>query len=394
MVVENKEGVETLVKPVGPKPTPTLEEFVSSRCTDNSNGVRFVKHFGETAKHSKSHGWLVYDGARWKRDPKAARELAQNLPALIRGEVRELEFTGDLSGTEGLRRYESFVKALGKHAATTGSSKGIDSALREAAVKPGVKADDIQFDSDPFLLNCLNGTIDLRTGEHREHKRADHITKLCPVNFSSEARCPRWMAFLDEVFMGDRDLIDYVQWAVGYSMTGLVYHQIFFLMLGGGCNGKGVFIRTLADIFGEDYAQELNPEEIMAQRNARHDSGKAALAGVRFLSVGETEEGRQLNEALVKKLTGGDKIRANFMRQDGFEFYPEFKLWLATNYLPTVRDSSHGMWRRIRLIPFERTFEGAAIDPELGRKLQDEREGILAWCVEGAKRFKEEPALP
>lgn len=372
----------------------TPEEFASKHCTDDANGVRFAQNFGDKAKHSTSHGWLVYDGKRWKRDQKAVRILAQKLPEIVRGEVQRLSSSMDLRDSDTLKRFGTFTTALGKHAKYTGSSKGIDATLREAAVKDEVSADGIEFDSDIYLLNCLNGTVDLRTGELRNHRREDQITKLSPVEYVSGSPCPRWIQFLDEVFGSDGALIDYVQWLIGYSLSGSVEYQIFPILHGRGQNGKGVFIRTIANILGQDYSQEMNPEEIMVQKNARHETGLAALHGVRFVSISETEDGRRINEALVKKLTGGDKIRARFMRQDGFEFQPQFKMWLATNYRPAIKDDSFGMWRRIRLIPFDRTFEEHEKDTRLEEKLRQEMPGILVWAVQGVCQAGREPTLP
>ncbi len=372
----------------------TPEEFASLRCTDDANGDRFAEHYGEKAKHSKTHGWLVYDGKCWKRDPKAARALAQGLPSIVRREVQTLCNSIDLQGNDALRKFEGFTAALQKHAKYTGSSKGIDATLREAAVKEGVMADDIEFDSDVYLLNCSNCTIDLRTGAAREHRSEDYITKLSPVKFNPDAQCPRWNKFLDEVFQGDNELIEYVNWLIGYSLTGSVEHQIFFVFHGQGQNGKGVLMRTIWNILGEDYAMEMNPEEIMVQHNPRHETGLAALTGVRFVSISETDEGRRINAALVKKLSGGDRIRARFMRQDGFEFDPQFKMCLATNYRPVIQDDTFGMWRRIRLIPFDRTFDGSEKDSRLEITLRDELQGILAQAVKVARESHTEPFVP
>jgi putative DNA primase/helicase len=370
------------------------EDFASLRCTDVANAARFEEHFGHQVKHSASHGWMAWDGMRWKRDPKEAELLAQKLGELIRGEIKGITDQMDPQDKEAFDRFEAYINALRKWVKPSESRRGITDAMKLATCKRNINADDIPFDSDPWLLNMRNGTINLRTGNLQSHKQRDHITKLAPLEYKQDAECLRWLQFLDEIFEGDQELIDYVRWGLGYSLTGNTDHHLFFILHGNGRNGKSVLLNTIADIFGPDFAQTLNPEELMVQRSARASTDLAALDGVRFLSTIETGDSRQLNEPLIKGMCGGDKIRARFMRQNSFEFQPRLKLWMATNHRPTIKDDSFAMWERVRLIPFEREFSALEKDPQLASKLRKEAPGIMAWAIEAAKEADREPPIP
>jgi putative DNA primase/helicase len=219
-----------------------------------------------------------------------------------------------------------------------------------------------------------------------------------PHNYVPQAPCKRWLEFFDEVFKGDKELIDYLQWALGYSITGDVSQHVFFMMYGKGRNGKGALIRAMAHALGTDYFTTLNPEELLAHKHARNSTAIAALSGLRFVACQETDKGKKLNEAQVKTLTGGDRLKARFLFKDEFEFDPTFKIWLATNHKPVIDgDGAQGnLWERLRLIPFLRQFTQEEKDTGLDAKLASESEGILAWLVEGAHRAAngKEPTIP
>jgi putative DNA primase/helicase len=295
----------------------------------------------------------------------------------------------DIRDPEVAREYFRFAKRLE-------TAMCIDAVLKLARALRGIDADGETFDAPPWLLNCPNGTVDLSTGRLRLHRREDFLTKLCPTPYKPGTPCPRWQQFLREVFDGDDDLISYVQWLSGYSLTGSTEHQVFAILYGSGANGKSTFIGALHRALGSDYATNLDPETLLAQHTPRHSTDLAALHGARLATAHETADGRRLNESLIKQLTGGDRIRARFVCQDSFEFSPQLKLWLCTNHRPTIRDDTHGMWRRVRLISFRVQFDGTKCDPSLARSLAEEASGILAWAVEGAKRCAAygEPALP
>ncbi|HHV61211.1 MAG TPA: hypothetical protein GXX51_00995, partial [Firmicutes bacterium] len=223
----------------------------------------------------------------------------------------------------------------------------------------------------------------------RPHKREDLITKLAPVEYDPEAECPTWNSFLDRIMAGNKKLIRFLQKVVGYCLTGDVSEQVVFLCYGTGANGKSVFLRTLLAVLG-DYGKPIDPELLMVHRGGQHPTGLADLMGAR-LAVGiETTEGRQINEALLKWVTGGDTLKARFMRQDFFEFDPTHKLCIATNHKPQVHGTDYAFWRRIRLIPFTVTIPPDEQDKHLFEKLKAELSGILKWAVEGCLAWQRE----
>jgi P4 family phage/plasmid primase-like protien len=360
----------------------TVEEFQACCCTDVANGERFQSRYAGHAIHSDSLGWLVWDGRRFARDSKAAREFAKVISDDIRAEITVMANTFDMRDPKSAVMFQQYVDALNKWSKLSASTRGLDNILTEAKTTPGINGNALEFDVDPWLLNCLNGTIDLRTGELMSHNPDHLITKLTPIEYDPDALCPRWDQFLTEVFEGDEEVIEYVKRALAYSMTGDTSWQAWFLLHGRGENGKSRFVDVLRHVIGTDYCHEIDPEELCQQQWSKHTTERAALMGVRYLTSEETDEGRQLAEAFVKALTGGGKLRARFMRQDSFEFEPVCKLWLSTNNKPIVKDSSHGFWRRVRLIPFNACFANSPNrDPNLSQKLAAEAPGILAQLV-------------
>jgi putative DNA primase/helicase len=208
-----------------------------------------------------------------------------------------------------------------------------------------------RLDADPWLLNVANGTLDLRTGKLRSHRRSDLITRLAPVRWNPAADCPRWKAFLDEIFDEDVALIEYVQRAAGYSLTGDTSERVLLILHGEGANGKTTFLETLTAALA-DYAACTPTETLLAKRPDAIPNDVARLKGARFVTASEAGEGVQLAEARVKELTGRDRVPARFLHREWFEFCPEFKLWLATNHKPVIRGTDKAIWDRIRLVPF------------------------------------------
>ena len=239
-----------------------------------------------------------------------------------------------------------------------------------------------QLDTDRWLLNVLNGTIDLRTGDLREHRRENLITKLAPVIYDPEAACPVWLAFLNRIMCNNDVVIDFLQRAIGYALTGDTREQCLFLLYGTGANGKSTFIETLRAMLG-DYACQTDFTTFLVSRSDAVRNDLAALRGGRFVSAVEVESGRHLNEALVKQVTGGDAITARFLYQEFFTFLPQFKIFLAANHKPVIWGTDDGIWRRIRLIPFTETIPVSEQDKNLLAKLRSELPGILNWAIEG-----------
>jgi len=336
---------------------------------------------GGNLRHSKDRGWLWYNEKRWVAAEKKARRTAIKV-------AQERRKRGQVAAKDDPDIVKTYYRAAKRDA----TAAGVEAILRLAASLPGIDADDLEFDSDKWALNFHNGTVDLRTGEMREHRREDFITKIVPHNFDPAAKCPRWLLFMDEIFCGDRELVTWIQWLVGYSFTGSVHRHIFPILHGDGRNGKGAFFRAIRHALGGDYAAIVETEDLMQQRTPRNSEGIAQLRGVRFAYAQETDQGRHLNEALIKTLTGGDLIKARVLYGHLFEFAPTHTLWMATNYRPRITGTASGIWDRLRLIPFERRFLDHEQDPYLDTKLENEAQGILAWAVEGARL--DEPLIP
>mgnify|MGYP003375701289 CR=1 FL=1 len=254
------------------------------------------------------------------------------------------------------------------------------------------------LDKGHFLLNASNGTVDLQSGKLRAHERIDLLTHDVAISFDPSATAPTWMQFLNSTFAGDADLIQFVQRAVGYSLTGDVREQILLICHGVGSNGKSVFLNVLQKLLGA-LAFQAAPDLLMADKQRRHPTEQADLFGKRLVVCQETGEGRRFNETLVKQLTGGDTITARRMHEDFWQFKPTHKLWLSTNHKPEIRGTDFAIWRRIRLIPFNVKFTDdgpARKDPEMEAKLTAELPGILAWAVAGCQDWQRHglPAPP
>ncbi|SEI15018.1 putative DNA primase/helicase [Methylobacterium sp. 275MFSha3.1] len=236
------------------------------------------------------------------------------------------------------------------------------------------------WDADPWLLGTPGGTVDLRTGKLREADRADRITKLTAVAPGEKPDCPTWLKFLDDVTQGDAGYIRFLQQWAGYCLTGDTSEQALCFAYGGGGNGKGVLIHVLAGILA-DYAVNAAMETFTAAKHDRHPTEIAALRGARLVTASETEQGRQWAEARIKQLTGGDTMRARYMRQDEFEFTPVLKLLIIGNNKPGLSSVDDAARRRFNLLPF--LFKPAVPDPQLEEKLRKEWPEILRWMIEG-----------
>ena len=279
-------------------------------------------------------------------------------------------------------------RAVNAFAKSTGTARGIDAMLRLVRSEPAIAIDPSNLDSDPWLWNCETGTLDLRTGKLREHRRDDRITKLCAVKFDPRAGCGLWLQFLEDVTAGDRQLNAYLQKAVGCSLTGDVREHVLFFLYGIGANGKSTFINAVQAMMGADYAMKAPPDLLMVKANETHPTERADLAGKRFVACIEAGEGKRLAEALVKEMTGGDPLHR--MREDFWQFDPTHKIWLAANHKPNIRGTDEGIWRRIKIIPFTVVIRPDRRDKELPQKLKAEFSGILNWAVDGCLRWQAE----
>jgi putative DNA primase/helicase len=254
----------------------------------------------------------------------------------------------------------------------------------------GVKED--IWDRDTWLLNTPGGAVDLRSGDIKEADPRDYCTRVTAV--APENRpCPMWHAFLDKVTGGDRELVAYLRRVFGYALTGETIEHSLFFAYGTGANGKSVLLSTIAGIMG-DYHKTAPIETFCATNGDRHPTDLAGLRGARLVTAVETEEGRRWAESRIKTLTGGDPVSARFMRQDFFEFIPQFKLFIAGNHKPGLRSVDEAIRRRFHLVPFAVTVPPAERDPDLTEKLKAEWPAILQWAIEGCLDWQGTGGLP
>jgi len=338
--------------------------------TDTGNAERLVALHGSEIRFNWGRKvWHTWSGRHWEEDRAGRMEqLAKSTARQIPDEARHLT----------AERYTSTIK----WAAASESSGKRQATIDLARSEDGVPVQPHELDADPWLLNVANGTLDLRDGTLRPHQCEDLITRLIDVPYDPDATCPRFMDFLDRIFDRDEGLIGYVQRLVGYSMTGSTREQIMAIAYGTGSNGKTTLLGTLRGLLG-NYAQEADADSFMERRHEGIREDIADLDGARFVAASETADGKRLSEALVKKMTGGEMLRARRLYENGYTFAPQFTVWLSTNHKPEIRGTEFAIWRRIRLVPFTVTINEAEKDADLPTKLADEYPGILAWAVRG-----------
>jgi len=320
--------------------------------------------------------WLVWDGRRWRLDDTG--EVERRAKETVRAIYAEAAAEPD----------EKRRKRLAGHATRSEAAYRIRALVQLAQTEPEISIRASDLDQGPWLLNVENGTIDLRTAEIRQHRRHDHLTKLVPAEYELGAECPLWKKFLHRVMDGNTALIEFLQRLSGYILTGSTRDRFLVIAHGNGANGKSTFAETLLGLLG-DYGRRTPTETLLARRHGGIPNDLARLKGARFVVAAESDQGRQLAEATIKDLTGGDTVGARFLYSEWFEFRPEFKLWLSTNHKPEIRGTDKAIWDRIRLIPFDVTIPEAEQDRGLREQLEAERPGILAWAVEGCLAWQD-----
>jgi P4 family phage/plasmid primase-like protien len=353
--------------------------------SDIGNALRYVARHGARVRYCPAQRtWLVWDGTRWRPDDVgAAVELAKDTAISIHAEAAD----------PSLSKEERAV--LSSWALRSESRSRIEAMLKLAESVPGVPVRPAALDAHRHLLNTPTGTIDLSTGELLPHDPARLLTKSTGVPYAPDLRwreaAPRWTAFLERV-LPDVAVRRYVQKAAGYTLKGTGGERVVLIPYGKGRNGKSTLLEALRDILG-DYAVSLPVDALLQQRHDHRPTNDIARTkGARFVWTRETEEGRRLNESLLKQLTGGaDTVTARFLYQESFDFRPEFTLWCSTNHRPLVRGTDDGIWDRIRLVPFTERIPDADVDPDLPDRFRaEELPGILRWAVEGCLLWQRE----
>ena len=348
-----------------------VKEYVRN---DAGRAERFVDAYANEIRFVPAwNRWLSWSGIYWRPDEdNGITRLAIRHSQKLICEASEIT---DLTHRE---------RAV-KDALDMGNGHQMHRMLDLAKCDSRIIARHTELDSAPFLLGVENGTIDLKTGEFKMGDRADLITKRAGTKFVKDATCPRWEAFLGEVFSNNAELASYIQKLVGYTLTGDVREQCFPFLFGRGKNGKSVFTEILQSLLG-DYGQRATQGLLAESNNGREPTHEIArLHGARLVLGSETEEGARLAEGRVKNLTGGDTVSARFLYSNAFDFRPVLKLWMFGNHKPEIRGTDEGIWRRVRLIPFTVQIPEACRDAQLTEKLRAELPGILQWAIEGVR---------
>jgi putative DNA primase/helicase len=347
---------------------------------DLGNMKRLLLRFGAKFRYTRATGWLWWSGTHWASDEtgrinEASYETAERIQrevVLVKGTTDE-----DEKVRESIRKWCKASKMQSKLKAM------VNLAESDSTVSVCVDA----FDRDTNLFNCASGTMNFTTLDFTPHDPNDLLTNYSPVAYTPNAQCQRWERFVLEIMDGKQEMADFLQRAVGYSMTGLTVEQCLFILWGNGSNGKSTFIEVLRHVFGT-YSKVSDFHTFVAKKwgvQSGPNSDIAKLRGARFVSATEGEQGQKLAESLIKQLTGGDTISACFKFKEPFEFKPQLKLWLSTQHKPEIVGTDEGIWRRIRLIPFNVKFEQ---DITLQDTLLAEAEGILRWAIRGYGQWR------
>jgi putative DNA primase/helicase len=336
----------------------------------------FVEAHGDKLRYVAAWSkWLHYDGQVWRDEQThLVRDLAK----------AHCRKAAGLADTKELRSLAS--------ARTVGAVQTLAQAHRGIAATPD------QWDADPWMLNTPGGIIDLKTGETLEREPVDYVARITGATPADDAECPQWIAFLERIFRTaegepDPDLIAFMQRVLGYGLTGITTEHAMFFGYGKGRNGKSVLLDTVAGIMG-GYHVTAPIDTFTASSSDRHPTELARLVGARLVTSIETEKGRAWAEARIKTLTGGDRIAARFMRQDFFEFTPQFKLFVAGNHQPTLRTIDEAIRNRFNLVPFTQYIPPEERDPDLTSKLRGEWPAILRWMIEGCLAWQEKRLRP
>lgn len=339
------------------------------RHTDVGNAKLLVAQHGRDLRYCEAqHSWYVWTGTIWKQD-KSVRVVKA---------VQLAKSTVQTIFDEATRTHDD---ATWKHARKSNHAAPIAAMLKMAETEPGIPILPDDMDCDPWLLNCPNGTVDLRTGELREHRREDLMTKLAGADYDPAAECPTWLKFLEDI-LPDREVREFVQRAAGYSLTGSNEEDCWLFLYGRGANGKTTLLEALLDVAG-DYGHNAVHDLFAQKQTSGASDDVAALRGTRFVVTSEVQQGKRMDEAKAKQLTGGDTLTARKLYENAIQFKPTFTIWQAGNHKHVVRGTDEGIWRRIHPVPFEESIPEEKQDKGLAQKLQAEYQGILAWCVRG-----------
>jgi putative DNA primase/helicase len=359
-----------------PEPPPLAEGGFT--LSDLGNARRLVALRGRDMHYCHlNKKWYAWSGRHWEVDASGKIERwAKSIVSEIYRQAAE---------SDNFKERES----LGKFALQSEAQNRILAMVRLAQSEPGIPVSPVQFDADPWLFNCRNGTIDLRTGELRPHSPADLLTCMAATDYLPDAPCDLYEKFIYRIQADNIDLYEFLQRSLGYTLTGSCREQCLFIMWGSGANGKSTLVNLMARLLG-NYARNTPVETLLARnKGGEIPTDVARLDGPRFVTAKEVDRGRRLSESLVKELTGQDTVTARFLYGEYFDFIPQFKLWLSTNNKPVIRGSDNAIWRRIMFLKFPLELAKEERDEDLPDKLWEEAPGILAWLVRGCLAWQQ-----
>ncbi len=373
----------TILRAIGDASASAASLPPSALQLESHGDIRNARAFAELTRGrflwvSTRDQWLRWDAMRWhlcEKDEHVAEAKR------VCGEIYNA--AGRVLGQDQERGRKLVTDAVASH-----SLPRIMAMLKLSASEPEMSVVERDLDSDPHLLGVDNGVVDLRAGDHLVNRPDMLVTRYCDAAYDADAKCDGWMRFLDQIFESDIETIESVQRLLGCTLLGLSGGEILVICYGHGSNGKSVFSNVVHTILG-GYTVTAPPSLLTARQ--ANDNGPrndiAAVAGARYLSVNEVQAGDRLDEQVVKMLAGREPITARFLHQEFFTFLPSFTPWLRTNHKPVIMGQDDGIWRRLVLLRFGRTFTGAEKDPDLEQKLLAERDGILLWMIAGAKKY-------
>ncbi len=356
------------------RPNPATEP-TTEPTTELGYARRLVRAYGDRLRYVPAwRRWLVWDGQRWAHDTTG--QAARWMKSIARAQTAEAMAILDKS-----ERAAAFALARRGE-----SSHAIAGALTLAGTEAEVVTSPDDLDAGPFLLNCRNGTLDLRTRKLRDHDPADLITKLAGAAYDPAAEGPEFTKFLEKV-QDDAEMRGYLARLLGHALEGRVVSHILPIFHGAGANGKSTLTAAVLAALA-DYAGPADPELLTARTFDAHPTGTADLFGMRLAVLHEADSGRRLAEGTVKRLTGGDRIKARRMREDFWSFEPSHTFLMLTNHKPVIGGTDEGIWRRLRLVPWDVVIPPEERDPDLGDKLALEADAVLAWLVSGYRDWR------
>lgn len=344
--------------------------------TDAAAAELFVEHFCSQIRYCASQrSWYIWTGSHWEPDTSLRAEQIARQWSLRLWRLMELDMAPEIQ--------RSLQGAIHRRQSAT----AIRSLLECARCDPRLSVRREDWNQDGYSLNVANGTLDLRTGELKRHDGADMFNLAAPVAFDPNADCPQFKAFITRIMDGEVEMVQFLQRVLGYILTGETSEQCAFVLVGSGANGKSTLLETFRALLGA-YVRQANFDTFQQQWGSRVRQDIARLQGARLVTASEANEGAAFDEALVKQLTGGDVVTSRFLWGREIEYIPQFKVVLACNHLPRIHGTDHGIWRRIRVIPFPLQIAEKDQDRNLGGRLRNELSGILNWTLEGCREWQ------